>query len=120
MSTYHTAKKSDMFSFAAVVLASLSIFTRCIYRVVELSDGFSGPLANDEITFLILEGPMIMIAMLALSIFHPGHVFHGDWKASQFKWRPKQASKRHNTSFASAEISPEKLVVEPEKVHVPV
>ena len=31
---------------------------------------------------MIFEGPMIIIAVTALTIFHPGRVFDGLWKAS--------------------------------------
>jgi len=92
-----------------VTVASVAIFIRCIYRVVELSDGFSGDLANDETTFLVLEGPMIMVAMLALTLYHPGVVFKGGWQASQFRWRRDKsatAEKNHKSSDASVEVSP--------------
>jgi len=32
-------------------------------------------LANNELVFMILEGPMIMIAVFALTAFHPGFCF---------------------------------------------
>lgn len=31
---------------------------------------------------MIFEGPMIIIAVTALTLFHPGMVFSGLWKAS--------------------------------------
>ena len=31
---------------------------------------------------MIFEGPMIIIAVTALTVFHPGRVFGGLWKAS--------------------------------------
>jgi hypothetical protein len=61
--------------FAATIL----IFVRCIYRVAELWDGFSGHLANDEVTFMIFEGPMIILAITAITVYHPGRVFGDLW-----------------------------------------
>jgi hypothetical protein len=61
--------------FAATIL----IYVRCIYRVAELWDGFSGDLANHEATFMIFEGPMIILAVAALTFFHPGRVFSDLW-----------------------------------------
>ena len=55
------------------------IFVRCIYRVAELWDGFSGHLANDEATFMIFEGPMIILAVAAMTFFHPTRVFGDLW-----------------------------------------
>jgi hypothetical protein len=61
--------------FAATVL----IFVRCLYRVAELWDGFSGHLANEEVTFMIFEGPLIILAITAITLFHPGRVFGDLW-----------------------------------------
>lgn len=32
---------------------------------------------------MVFEGPMIMIAAIALAVFHPGACFSGAWKASK-------------------------------------
>jgi hypothetical protein len=61
--------------FAATVL----IFVRCLYRVAELWDGFSGHLANEEVTFMIFEGPLIILAITAITFFHPGRIFGDLW-----------------------------------------
>jgi hypothetical protein len=36
-------------------------------------------LANNEVVFEVLEGPMIMVAVIALTVFHPGLCFGGMW-----------------------------------------
>jgi hypothetical protein len=66
----------------ALAFAIMAIFIRCVYRVAELHGGFGGKLANDQVTFLILEGPFIMAAGLSLVIFHPGVCLSGAWKAA--------------------------------------
>ena len=38
---------------AGLALATLCTFARSCFRIVELSQGFSGPLANDEVTFMV-------------------------------------------------------------------
>jgi len=63
----------------ALFAATIFIYVRCIYRVAELWDGFNGHLANDEVTFMIFEGPMVILAVTALTIFHPGRVFGDLW-----------------------------------------
>jgi hypothetical protein len=60
-------------------IATIFIFIRCCYRVAELESGFGGALANNEPVFMILEGPMIMIAVIALAAFHPGFCLGGLW-----------------------------------------
>lgn len=61
-------------------IATTTITIRCIYRVVELSGGFKSEAANDESSLMVLDGPMIMAALLALTVCHPGPLFFGDWK----------------------------------------
>lgn len=54
----------------------MTIFIRCVYRCVELSGGFFGELfVDDEPLFMVLEGVMIILAALGLTVFHPGWVF---------------------------------------------
>ncbi|KAL2054846.1 hypothetical protein ABVK25_004668 [Lepraria finkii] len=40
-----------------------------------------GPLANDETTFMILEGAMMIIATGSLTLMHPGLCFQGHWRS---------------------------------------
>jgi hypothetical protein len=47
--------------------------------VAELGSGFGGALANNEPVFMILEGPMIIIAAVVLTAFHPGFCLGGLW-----------------------------------------
>ncbi|KAL4936167.1 RTA-like protein [Aspergillus oleicola] len=61
-------------------LATICIYIRSVFRVAELSGGFDSHLANDEVTFMVLEGAMISIAAVALSTWgHPGIGFQGNW-----------------------------------------
>lgn len=61
------------------------IIVRCIFRALELSDGFGGELANDEVLYMILEPPMISLAVIALTVCHPGVSFQGSWLAASTK-----------------------------------
>ncbi|KAL4878073.1 RTA1 like protein-domain-containing protein [Aspergillus karnatakaensis] len=56
----------------ALVAATVTVYTRSIFRVIELNGGFDSELANDEITFMILEGAMISITCICLTAIHPG------------------------------------------------
>lgn len=105
----------------AIGVASVAIFIRCVYRVAELSGGFSGPIANNETVFLILEGPMIMIAMIAFTVYHPGYIFREDWKRSAFQWRSGKAANIDHKDSVDSEVFGEALdghvIAEPEKAH---
>ncbi|KAJ3004601.1 hypothetical protein HKX48_001138 [Thoreauomyces humboldtii] len=63
----------------ALLASTLLILIRCIFRVSELSGGFNGSEANNEVEFMILEGPMIFIATGLMAAFHPGRAFKGLW-----------------------------------------
>ncbi|EPS35927.1 hypothetical protein H072_10592 [Dactylellina haptotyla CBS 200.50] len=56
-------------------IAILALYIRSIYRIVELSGGYTGHLARDETAFCILEGVMIVILAFSTGIFHPGYGF---------------------------------------------
>ncbi|KAJ3472240.1 hypothetical protein NLG97_g11160 [Lecanicillium saksenae] len=60
--------------FSGLVAACLFILTRCVYRVAELKDGYSGKLFREQTPFIILEGVMVVIAAVALMFGHPGLV----------------------------------------------
>jgi len=59
----------------ALTFATLCIFTRCVYRVAELSEGWSGHLIQTQKYFIGLEGAVVVAAVLALNAFHPGFCF---------------------------------------------
>jgi len=52
---------------------------RCIYRVAELWTGFGGDLADLEATFMVFEGPIVVLTIAALTVFHSGRVFSDLW-----------------------------------------
>ena len=60
---------------SSIFLAYLTIFIRCVFRIAEMADGWQNPIMQDETDFIVLEGVMIVIATLCLTIFHPGVVF---------------------------------------------
>ncbi|KAF2868171.1 parasitic phase-specific protein PSP-1 [Massariosphaeria phaeospora] len=60
---------------AALAFATLCIFTRSVYRVAELSEGWNGRLIKTQSYFIGLEGAIVGAAVLALNAFHPGLCF---------------------------------------------
>lgn len=67
---------------AALALATLCIFIRSTYRVIELAHGWEGSLIGNEKLFIILEGAMMVVAALALNTFHPGWCFPEGYEES--------------------------------------
>lgn len=56
----------------ALALATICIFWRCVFRVAELSGGWTGPLMHRQDLFIGFESVMIVVAVGGLIIFHPG------------------------------------------------
>ncbi|KAK5679175.1 phospholipid-translocating ATPase rsb1 [Elasticomyces elasticus] len=75
---------------ANLLLATVVILIRSIFRVAELWGGFDGALWNNEVDFLILDGAMISVAALCLSALHPGPAFGGQWNAANWSFRAKK------------------------------
>lgn len=55
-----------------VSVSVVLIFVRSIYRLIELSEGWSSKLSNNENYFMILEGLMVSLATFILTILSPG------------------------------------------------
>ncbi|KAJ4366980.1 hypothetical protein N0V83_007510 [Neocucurbitaria cava] len=80
-SLYENLRSTRNFTYFqwSLFVATVLIFVRCIYRVAELWNGFSGHLANDQVTFMIFEGPLIILAVSAMTAYHPGRIFGNLW-----------------------------------------
>lgn len=81
----------DTDSFPAIGASTILILVRSVYRLAELQQGFDGKLANNELEFMILEGPMIFIAVALLTIWHPGYVLGTKlWNQAGFHLRKQK------------------------------
>ncbi|KAI9795074.1 MAG: hypothetical protein M1816_000096 [Peltula sp. TS41687] len=91
----------------ALTLATLTIFVRSVFRVAELSEGFDGSLANDEVTFMILEGAMIAVACICLTALHPGIALQGSYKEANFTLRGRRGPQTTITPTRTGEYTPD-------------
>jgi hypothetical protein len=86
----HRAEVDDITSVlptrSGIAVATVTILLRCCFRVAELHAGYEGKLANDEVLYMILEGAMMIFAVMALTIGHPGPVLGSIWHANEFKF----------------------------------
>jgi len=76
----------------ALTFATLCIFTRSVYRVAELSEGWEGQLIKTQKYFIGLEGAIVAAGVLALNAFHPGFCFREE---------------QHDNSSTSETVTPE-------------
>ncbi|KAF3931425.1 hypothetical protein ABW19_dt0202265 [Dactylella cylindrospora] len=65
----------------ALGVATLFIYIRCVYRVAEMAEGWGEGLMANETYFLVLEGLMVVLAVLVLNVFHPGICFEESYAA---------------------------------------
>ncbi|KAI9800820.1 MAG: hypothetical protein M1825_003603 [Sarcosagium campestre] len=75
---------------SGLAVATVTIFVRCVFRVAELSEGFDGKLANEQVTYMILEGAMIVTACTALTVVHPGLMLGERWNETDFALFPRK------------------------------
>lgn len=76
----------------ALVASTVFILVRSIFRCAELADGFNGKLANEEVPFMVLEGAMVILACLCLTVWHPGWVMRGVWGQSGVRLGSEEGS----------------------------
>lgn len=58
--------------FGAMIFSILCVYVRCIYRTIELAQGWSGYLITHERFFIAMDGAMMAPAVLVFNFFHPG------------------------------------------------
>ncbi|KAH8815992.1 RTA1 like protein [Xylogone sp. PMI_703] len=91
----------------SLFIATGCLFVRTVFRAVELSGGFKGKLANNEVEFMILDGVMVIIACFCLTILHPGRGFQKRWNDAKFPFvYNKKAENSQDTSQAVVSGSP--------------
>ena len=68
-------KPSFKLFLSGLALAYLTVFTRCVYRIAEMANGWSNPIMQSEDDFIALDSVMVLLATAALTLFHPGYCF---------------------------------------------
>jgi len=59
---------------AGLVLNSIFLFTRAVYRTIELNDGWGGPIITNQALFNWLDGTQITLATYVFNFIHPGYL----------------------------------------------
>ncbi|KAH6654763.1 RTA1 like protein-domain-containing protein [Truncatella angustata] len=84
------SKRFKLF-LCSLFIATTLLFIRTVFRSVELSEGFSGKLANNEVQFMILDGVMVILATMCITVWHPGYGFQKRWNDARFRFRTPKA-----------------------------
>jgi len=59
--------------------AKLCIFIRCNFRTTELSNGFGVNLVQNQETFMVFDGALVLLACILLTVMHPAVCFRETW-----------------------------------------
>ncbi|KAJ7912368.1 RTA1 like protein-domain-containing protein [Mycena leptocephala] len=62
---------------AALGFSIITLFIRSIYRIVELTGGWEGPVIRTEVYFNVFDGGMVVLAIFTLNFAHPGLLLQG-------------------------------------------
>lgn len=62
---------------AATVVGVAFIYVRSIYRTVELLEGWDGYLITHEVYFIVLDGAMMVGAVVVFNVVHPAGALKG-------------------------------------------
>ncbi|RCK66790.1 Sphingoid long-chain base transporter RSB1 [Candida viswanathii] len=90
----------------AMTVAVVVVYIRCIYRVVELAEGFGGYLYSHEPYLMVLDACMIAIAGIIFVPFHPYWVF-GKENVVKLATIKKNQDEHHEEKDVIEEISEE-------------
>jgi hypothetical protein len=90
---------------AALFLATTTLFVRTVFRAIELSEGFGGKLANNQLQFMILDGAMVIIATICMTVMHPGFGFEKRWNEARFSFFDDKAGSDQEIQEVSPAIA---------------
>lgn len=100
--TWKTAKSVPFRIYCVgIVVAYLTILTRCAYRIPELAGGWRNSVMLNETLFIVLDGVMMTLAVAALTIAHPGFCFKPLSKKYQREMKQIEEKKRVDSSQES-------------------
>ncbi|KAJ6550214.1 RTA1 like protein-domain-containing protein [Mycena capillaripes] len=57
---------------AALAFSTTTLFIRSVYRIIELTGGWTGRIIHTEVYFNVLDGGMVVLALFTLNFAHPG------------------------------------------------
>ncbi|KZL84935.1 rta1 like protein [Colletotrichum incanum] len=102
----YRARKFRLFIYG-VAVAYACVMVRCIYRVAEMAGGWGNHIMQDEVSFMILDGGLVLICVTLLTVFHPGVYF-----PQMSKSRVAQVGEKTESMTTS---TPENVKVESER-----
>lgn len=69
------SRKAFIPLFYIISFAVLFIYIRSIYRLIEMAEGFTSSMANNETLLMCLESLMVCLSSLLLTVLYPGFAY---------------------------------------------
>jgi len=92
----YSARKFRLF-LCGVAVAYACVMVRCVYRVAEMAGGWGNHIMQDEVSFMILDGGLVLTCVTLLTVFHPGIYFQQMTKPSKAQAGEKTESTTTST-----------------------
>lgn len=100
--------KVEIFN-GVIGISTLFVLIRCIYRIVEMADGWVGYLATTEVYFDVLDALMIVIAIGVFIPFHPGWYLPKDIKRGAMGYNAADMITGEKVPKTDTELSQESM-----------
>lgn len=91
------------FAFQGIQIALTFILARTVARMVQFSSGLGSPLAQSQVYTLVLDGALVLIATILLTVVPPGPSFGRAWGITSPSTRKAQ---RHMAALGPIQPSP--------------
>lgn len=86
-------RQGRLYTFVgAFAAATLLIYLRTVFRLAETAEGLGGNLSTREVYFGVLEFAPVVLAVLLLSIWHPGRCVGSKISAGKLEGKSEQVS----------------------------
>ncbi|CDO75869.1 hypothetical protein BN946_scf184672.g2 [Trametes cinnabarina] len=89
---------------SVLIVSSIGILIRCVYRVIELSQGYRGHLATTEAFFYGLDSLPLFVAVVVYTPFWPGRMIPGIDQLKKVDKAPAVGEERSSADTTAAEV----------------
>lgn len=106
---YRHLREKPLFKYYSLVitLSTAFIYIRCIYRVVELAQGWTGYLISHEVFLMCLDALMVFFTCLLLAVLHPQYFLgRGEHMPLRLKKKHEEKEKPWETDTRSSDTAP--------------
>lgn len=87
-----------------IFVASVAVYIRCIYRIAELAGGWKNKIMQDEVSFYVLDGAMVAVAVVCLTVAYPGAWYRPVLRKTEGVQGKKLGSESEESGVAGSNI----------------